>query len=131
MTMTFFCRDLLRTFKICDYGVCDLEDLLLEISETSVVLTTTEDELMVAIPKREQTLDEVERTHQFAQECVELVRNQRAARLVGEEWRARALLVLRGWPAQLHVAQLSGGTDRGGCGEGEPDWLLTPHSSPT
>ena len=26
MTMTFFCHDLLRTFKICDYGVCDLEE---------------------------------------------------------------------------------------------------------
>ena len=81
MTMNFFCRDLLRTFKICDYGVCDLEDLLLEISETSVVLTTIEDELMVAIPKREQTLDEVERTHQFAQECVELLRHAPDCRL--------------------------------------------------
>ena len=70
-----------RTFKICDYGVCDLEDLLLEISETSVVLTTIDDELMVAIPKREQTLDEVERTHQFAQECVELLRHAPDCRL--------------------------------------------------
>lgn len=71
----------IRTFKICDYGVCDLEDLLLEISETSVVLTTIDDELMVAIPKREQTLDEVERTHQFAQECVELLRHAPDCRL--------------------------------------------------
>ena len=71
----------IRTFKICDYGVCDLEDLLLEISETSVVLTTMDDELMVAIPKREQTLDEVERTHQFAQECVELLRHAPDCRL--------------------------------------------------
>ena len=46
-----------------------------------MVLTTIDEELMVAIPKREQTLDEVERTHQFAQECVELLRHAPDCRL--------------------------------------------------
>ncbi len=56
--------------------MCEIEDLLLEMSETSVVLSTAEDgDTVVSIPKREQTLDEVEKTQQFAQECVELLRH--------------------------------------------------------
>ena len=55
--------------------MCDVEDLLLEISETSVVLSGSGDDLTVSVPKREQTLEEVERTQMFASECVELLRH--------------------------------------------------------
>ncbi len=53
-----------RPFKISDYGVCEAEDLLMEISETSIVLSRRpadegHEELLISIPKREQTLDEV------------------------------------------------------------------------
>ena len=61
--------------------MCDVEDLLLEISDTSVVLSGTGDELLISVPKREQTLDEVERTHQFAVECIELLKHAPDCRL--------------------------------------------------
>ena len=70
-----------KPFRIADYGVCDVEDLLLEISETSVVLSGTGDDIVISLPKREQTLDEVERTHQFAQECIELLKHAPECRL--------------------------------------------------
>jgi hypothetical protein len=48
--------------------VCDLEDILHEVSETTVVLSGGNgDDMLISIPKREQTQSEVERTHQFAQ----------------------------------------------------------------
>ena len=49
------------------FQVCDLEDILHEVSETTVVLCGAGDDMMISIPKREQTQSEVERTHQFAQ----------------------------------------------------------------
>lgn len=57
-----------------DYGVCEIEDILSEVSENTVVVTPMEDgDKMIAIPKREQTTEEVERTKLFAKE----VRNSR------------------------------------------------------
>ena len=38
-----------------------------EVSETTVVLSGSGDDIIVAIPKREQTQTEVERTQLFAQ----------------------------------------------------------------
>ena len=49
------------------HQVCDVEDILHEVSETTVVLSGSGDEMVVAIPKREQTQSEVERTQQFGQ----------------------------------------------------------------
>jgi meiosis arrest female protein 1 len=55
-----FAKVMSKPFKISDYGVCDVEDLLIEISETSIVLSTVvtgpdgHEDLMIAIPKREQ-----------------------------------------------------------------------------
>lgn len=55
--------------------------MLLEVSETTVVLSGSGDDLIVALPKREQTLDEVEKTRKFAQECVALLRHAPDCRL--------------------------------------------------
>ena len=44
-----------------------MEDILHEVSETTVVLSGSGDDIIVAIPKREQTQTEVERTQLFAQ----------------------------------------------------------------
>ncbi len=44
-----------------------MEDILHEVSETTVVLCGSGDDMMISIPKREQTQSEMERTHQFAQ----------------------------------------------------------------
>lgn len=60
-----------------DYGVCDIEDILGEVSENTVVVTPMEGgDKMIAIPKREQTAEEIERTKLFAKE----VRNSRLLR---------------------------------------------------
>ena len=69
-----FEKTLNRKFRISDYGVslfisfcsnnqinleffkvCDVEDMLQELSETSVVLSGEGDDIYIAIPKREQT----------------------------------------------------------------------------
>ena len=52
-----------------DYGVCEIEDILSEVSENTVVVTVINGgDKMIAIPKREQTAEEIERTKQFAVE---------------------------------------------------------------
>jgi len=76
-------------FRITDYGVCDAEDLLMDISEHTIVVSPRqglkEDEikvgqseevtqdLLISIPKREQTDDEREQTVRFGQDIVELL----------------------------------------------------------
>ncbi|XP_059351299.1 meiosis regulator and mRNA stability factor 1-like isoform X2 [Daphnia carinata] len=65
-----------RPFDPRDYGLCHLSDLLTQVAEASVVVMTTADgEEIIALPKREQTSDEVERTKQFALEVVELLKH--------------------------------------------------------
>lgn len=58
---------LAKPWDIVDYGVCEIEDILSEVSENTVVMTTINGgDKMIAIPKREQTAEEIERTKQFA-----------------------------------------------------------------
>merc|ERR1719419_1996797 len=76
-----FEKTLNRKFKISDYGVCDVEDILQEVSETSVVLSGEGDDVFIAIPKREQTQDEMEKTQAFGKECIELLRHSPDCRL--------------------------------------------------
>ncbi|XP_069956762.1 meiosis regulator and mRNA stability factor 1 isoform X4 [Cherax quadricarinatus] len=68
-------KALTRPWNVVDYGVCDVEDLLAEVSETTVIVTRSGMETTIAIPKREQTPEEIERTRQFAAEVVELLRH--------------------------------------------------------
>jgi meiosis arrest female protein 1 len=52
-----------------DYGVCEFRDMLGEVSENTVVVLTQEDgDIVISIPKREQTAEEIEKTKQFAGE---------------------------------------------------------------
>ncbi|CAB4057651.1 LKAP [Lepeophtheirus salmonis] len=53
-----------QLFKISNYGVCHVEDLLGEIPDTSIVVTGSSKDKIISIPKREQTSDEIERTIQ-------------------------------------------------------------------
>ncbi|KAK8398550.1 hypothetical protein O3P69_004010 [Scylla paramamosain] len=64
-----------RKWNVVDYGVFDIEDLLTEVGETTVIVTRSGTEVTVAIPKREQTSEEIERTRLFAAEVVELLRH--------------------------------------------------------
>ncbi|XP_031832959.1 meiosis regulator and mRNA stability factor 1-like protein isoform X2 [Nomia melanderi] len=69
-----YARVIAKPWDIVDYGVCEIEDILNEVSENTVVVTTISGgDRMIAIPKREQTAEEIERTKQFAVEVVELL----------------------------------------------------------
>ncbi|XP_011876529.1 PREDICTED: meiosis arrest female protein 1 homolog isoform X7 [Vollenhovia emeryi] len=71
-----YARVIAKPWDIVDYGVCDIEDILGEVSENTVVVTPIEGgDKMIAIPKREQTVEEIERTKLFAKEVVELLQH--------------------------------------------------------
>ncbi|KAK1162811.1 meiosis regulator and mRNA stability factor 1-like isoform X3 [Acipenser oxyrinchus oxyrinchus] len=77
-------RDFLQAYRWCfskdwdvtEYGVCELPDLLGEIPDTTVCVTEEDGDMVISIPKRERTREEVERTKQFAKEVVDLVFHQ-------------------------------------------------------
>ncbi|CAH0384516.1 unnamed protein product [Bemisia tabaci] len=62
-----------RPFDPVDYGLCYLEDLLSQVPDYVVVMTQSETDTIIAIPKREQTPEEIERTKIFAAQAVELL----------------------------------------------------------
>ncbi|XP_025991356.1 meiosis regulator and mRNA stability factor 1 isoform X4 [Solenopsis invicta] len=75
-------RVIAKPWDIVDYGVCDIEDILGEVSENTVVVTPLEDgDKMIAIPKREQTAEEIERTKLFAKEVIELLQHAPQCRM--------------------------------------------------
>ncbi len=68
-------KTLSRPFDARDYGVCELSDLIGQVAEASVVVVVAGaaadgHDAVVALPKREQTFDEMERTKQFAVEVL-------------------------------------------------------------
>ncbi|XP_029345012.1 meiosis regulator and mRNA stability factor 1 isoform X2 [Acyrthosiphon pisum] len=70
---TLFEKTLGRVFDPVDYGLCSLDDLLSQVSENTVVIGHLDGQKSVAIPKREQTPEEIERTKAFAKEVIELL----------------------------------------------------------
>lgn len=66
------CMD--RSFDIAHYGVCDIGDMLSELSDT-IVISQVENDTVIAIPKREQTPEEIERTKKFSIDVFELLRH--------------------------------------------------------
>ncbi|XP_058497584.1 meiosis regulator and mRNA stability factor 1 [Solea solea] len=70
-----------RDWRVIDYGVCDLMDLLSEIPETTITITQQATDTVISVPKRERTMDEMERTKQFAKEVVDLLRHQPHCRM--------------------------------------------------
>ncbi|KAM9305551.1 meiosis regulator and mRNA stability factor 1 [Gastrophryne carolinensis] len=65
-----------RDWDVSEYGVCELVDIVSEIPDTTICVTQQDDEIVISIPKRERTPDEIERTKQFAKEVVDLLRHQ-------------------------------------------------------
>ncbi|MGH0129640.1 UNVERIFIED_CONTAM: hypothetical protein FKN15_048345 [Acipenser sinensis] len=65
-----------KDWDVTEYGVCELTDLLAEIPDTTVCVTQEDGDMVISIPKRERTQEEVERTKQFAKEVVDLIRHQ-------------------------------------------------------
>jgi len=79
-----------KPFRITDYGVCDVEDLLVEISVHTVVVSSchvlsankvgngqdkdsNNKDVLISLPKKEQTLEEVDQTRSFGRDVVELL----------------------------------------------------------
>lgn len=67
-----------RKFNITDYGVCELNDILDSLVNTNVVVVNNIPymmDTMISIPKRKQSMAEVEKTSNFAGEVVELFKH--------------------------------------------------------
>ncbi|EEB14807.1 conserved hypothetical protein [Pediculus humanus corporis] len=64
-----------RTWDPTYYGLCELEDLINCAPQSAIVMENKEDgKILISIPKREQTPEELELTKKFAQEVVELLK---------------------------------------------------------
>ncbi|KAL9929562.1 meiosis regulator and mRNA stability factor 1-like protein isoform 1-T3 [Glossina fuscipes fuscipes] len=75
---TIFAQTQNRQFDITDYGVCELTDIFDGLVNTNIVLIMPAHggkDLLISMPKREQTSNELEKTCVFAGEVVELFRN--------------------------------------------------------
>ncbi|XP_040891480.1 meiosis regulator and mRNA stability factor 1 isoform X2 [Toxotes jaculatrix] len=70
-----------RDWRVIDYGICDLMDLLTEIPETTITITHQAQDTVISVPKRERTMEEIEHTKQFAKEVVDLLRHQPHCRM--------------------------------------------------
>lgn len=66
-----------RRFDVTDYGVCELNDILDGLVHNNSIVTSVynKTDIIISIPKRQQTLIEIEKTCVFAGEVVELLRN--------------------------------------------------------
>ncbi|XP_062999466.1 meiosis regulator and mRNA stability factor 1 isoform X2 [Elgaria multicarinata webbii] len=65
-----------KDWDVTEYGVCELVDLISEIPDTTICLSQQESEMVICIPKRERTKEEIERTKQFSKEVIDLLRHQ-------------------------------------------------------
>ncbi|KAF1561422.1 UNVERIFIED_CONTAM: Meiosis regulator and mRNA stability factor 1, partial [Eudyptes pachyrhynchus] len=65
-----------KDWDVTEYGVCELVDIITEIPDTTICLSQQDNEMVICIPKRERTQEEIERTKQFSKEVVDLLRHQ-------------------------------------------------------
>ncbi|XP_039216301.1 meiosis regulator and mRNA stability factor 1 isoform X1 [Crotalus tigris] len=65
-----------KDWDVTEYGVCELVDLISEIPDTTISLSLQDNEMVICIPKRERTKEEMERTKQFCKEVIDLLRHQ-------------------------------------------------------
>uniref|UniRef100_A0A671WNH7 Meiosis regulator and mRNA stability factor 1 n=1 Tax=Sparus aurata TaxID=8175 RepID=A0A671WNH7_SPAAU len=70
-----------RDWRVIDYGICDLMDLLMEIPDTTITITHQDTDTVISVPKRDRTMEEMERTKQFGKEVVDLLRHQPHCRM--------------------------------------------------
>ncbi|KAM8771766.1 meiosis regulator and mRNA stability factor 1 isoform 4-T4 [Acanthopagrus schlegelii] len=70
-----------RDWRVIDYGICDLMDLLMEIPDTTITITHQDIDTVISVPKRDRTMEEMERTKQFGKEVVDLLRHQPHCRM--------------------------------------------------
>ncbi|KAL1005874.1 hypothetical protein UPYG_G00065040 [Umbra pygmaea] len=70
-----------RDWRVLDYGMCDVMDLLSEIPDTTISVTQQDSDTLISVPRRERTPEEMERTRQFGKEVVDLLRHQPHCRM--------------------------------------------------
>ncbi|KAM3624258.1 uncharacterized protein V6R79_021181 [Siganus canaliculatus] len=70
-----------RDWRVINYGVCELMDLLTEIPDTTITISHQDTDTVISVPKRERTPEEIERTKQFGKEVVDLLRHQAHCRM--------------------------------------------------
>uniref|UniRef100_A0A3Q3W5V0 Meiosis regulator and mRNA stability factor 1 n=1 Tax=Mola mola TaxID=94237 RepID=A0A3Q3W5V0_MOLML len=70
-----------RNWRVIDYGICELMDLLTEIPDTTITIAHQDSDTIISVPKRERTVEEMERTKQFGKEVVDLLRHQPHCRM--------------------------------------------------
>nr|XP_006818683.1 PREDICTED: meiosis arrest female protein 1-like [Saccoglossus kowalevskii] len=65
-----------RDWHVTDYGVCELQDLLNELAENTVMISGYGDEMVISIPRRDQTPEEIIKTKKFAKDVIDMLRHQ-------------------------------------------------------
>ncbi|KAA3676652.1 meiosis arrest female protein 1 [Paragonimus westermani] len=60
-------------FRITDYNVCFLTDMLMDVADSAVEISFVGSDYMISLPKRVQTMEERERTELFSIEIGELL----------------------------------------------------------
>ncbi|RWS32020.1 meiosis arrest female protein 1-like protein [Leptotrombidium deliense] len=70
-----FAAVLEKPFCITDYGVCHVTDILEDLWEGTAIMKQEEEDIVVEIPKREQTEEEKKRTKLFAKDVIELLQS--------------------------------------------------------
>ncbi|XP_071106106.1 meiosis regulator and mRNA stability factor 1-like [Haliotis cracherodii] len=70
-----------KAWDVTEYGVCYIEDLLMEIPPSTLLMTVEEGKSFISVPKRDQTSEEMERTKQFALEVVDLLKHNPRCRM--------------------------------------------------
>lgn len=61
------------SFRLCDFGVCDLADLLSDVPEGHLETNGEGPDLLISLPKKNRTSDEIQRTKKFGSEVAELL----------------------------------------------------------
>ncbi|XP_044272582.1 meiosis regulator and mRNA stability factor 1 [Tribolium madens] len=64
-----------RVFNPVDYGLCTFLDLLDEVPDNVVVIMHNDENLVISVPKREQTAKQLMKTKQFAMEVIDILRH--------------------------------------------------------
>ncbi|CAC5393561.1 LKAP [Mytilus coruscus] len=70
-----------KDFDALDYGMACVEDLLNDVSPISVIVLQEDTDTIIAIPRKDQTPEEIERTKEFSLEVVDLLKHNPQCRM--------------------------------------------------
>nr|CAB3263650.1 meiosis arrest female protein 1 homolog [Phallusia mammillata] len=70
-----------RSWNLRDYGVSVLSDILDDIPDGNICVSGEGDNIVLSLPSRERTSEEVERTNQFSRELIEILKSRHRCRM--------------------------------------------------